>query len=501
MPISARDEHRGHGPDRGSPLDVPLLLRNQNFPASNGVVFERLSPITGQVVSRAAAATPADAAAAVASAAAAFPKWSAVGPGERRERLLAAAGIIEDRANLFITAMAEEIGATAGWARFNIELAANMLREAAAATTRIGGEVIPSDRPGMTAIALRQPVGVVLGIAPWNAPVILGVRALAMPLACGNTVILKASEICPHTHRLIGESLCDAGMDGGVVNVVSNAPADASKIVEALIAQPAVRRVNFTGSTRVGRIIAEIAARYLKPALLELGGKASLIVLDDADLEEAVRAAAFGAFMNQGQICMSTERIVVVESVATAFVEMLARKAATLVAGNPLEGKMPLGTIIGYEAVGRIDALVQDAVSKGARILTGGRANGTLMDATVLDHVTPAMRIYSEESFGPVVAVIRVRGADEAVRVANDTEYGLSSAVFGRDVKRAMDVARRIEAGICHVNGPTVHDEAQMPFGGVKASGYGRFGGNAAIHEFTELRWITVSSGPGNYPI
>jgi vanillin dehydrogenase len=501
MAISARNQKGLSAPNRANLLDVPLLLRNQNVPASNGVVFERLSPITGEVVSRAAAATPADAAAAVASAAAAFPKWSATGPGERRARLLAAAASIEGRVDQFVTAMAEETGATEGWARFNVELAANMLREAAAATTRIGGEVIPSDKPGMTAMALRQPVGVVLGIAPWNAPVILGVRALAMPLACGNTVILKASEICPHTHRLIGESLCEAGLDDGVVNVVSNAPADASMIVEALIAQPAVRRVNFTGSTRVGRMIAEIAARYLKPALLELGGKASLIVLDDADLDEAVRAAAFGAFMNQGQICMSTERIVVDEKVATPFVDMLARKAATLVAGNPLDGKMPLGTIIGYEAVARIDALVKDAVSKGARILTGGRANGTLMDATVLDHVTPAMRIYSEESFGPVVAVIRVRGVEEAVRVANDTEYGLSSAVFGRDVKRAMDVALRIEAGICHVNGPTVHDEAQMPFGGVKASGYGRFGGAAAIQEFTELRWITVSSGPGNYPI
>src|SRR5665213_3732650 len=197
---------------------------------------------------------------------------------------------------------------------------------------------------------------------------------------------------------------------------------------------------------------------------------------------------------------MSTERIVVDESVAPVFVEMLARKAATLIAGNPLDGKMPLGTIIGYEAVGRIDALVKDAVSKGARILTGGRANGTLMDATVLDHVTPAMRIYSEESFGPVVAVIRVRGVEEAVRVANDTEYGLSSAVFGRDVKRAMDVARRIEAGICHVNGPTVHDEAQMPFGGMKASGYGRFGGKAAIEQFTETRWITIQTTPRHYP-
>jgi vanillin dehydrogenase len=501
MPILARDGHAGPGPEGVKPIDVPLLLRNKNLPASDGAFFERLNPMSGEVVSRAAAATSADAMAAVASAAAAFPKWSAVGPSERRARLLEAAGIIEARAGLFVTAMAEETGATQGWARFNVELAASMLREAAAATTQIGGEVIASNKPGMTAIALRQPVGVVVGIAPWNAPVILGVRALAMPLACGNTVILKASEICPRTHRLIGECLCEAGLDGGVVNVVSNAPADASRVVEALIAQPAVRRVSFTGSTRVGRMIAEVAARYLKPVLLELGGKAPLIVLDDADLDEAVRAAAFGAFMNQGQICMSTERVVVDESVANAFVDLLRKKAATLVAGDPLDSNAPLGTIIGAEAVGRIDALVKDAVSKGARLLTGGRANGTLMDATVLDHVTPAMRIYSEESFGPVVAVIRVRGVDEAVRVANDTEYGLSSAVFGRDVKRAMDVALRIESGICHVNGPTVHDEAQMPFGGMKASGYGRFGGNAAIHEFTELRWITVSSLPGQYPI
>ena len=186
-------------------------------------------------------------------------------------------------------------------------------------TTQIAGEIIPSNRPGMTAMAVRQPVGVVLGIAPWNAPVILGVRAVAMPLACGNTVVLKSSEICPRTHRLIGEALRDAELGEGVVNVVSNAPADAAKIVEALIANPAVRRVNFTGSTRVGRIVAEVAARHLKPALLELGGKAPFIVLDDADLDEAVKAAAFGAFMNQGQICMSTERIVVDEAVADSF--------------------------------------------------------------------------------------------------------------------------------------------------------------------------------------
>ena len=376
-----------------------------------------------------------------------------------------------------------------------------MLREAAAMTTAISGEIIPSDKPGLTAMALREPVGVVLGLAPWNAPVILGVRAVAMPLACGNTVVLKGSELCPRTHRLIGEAFQSAGCSAGVVNVVSNAPENASRIVEALIAHPTIRRVNFTGSTRVGRHVAELAARYLKPALLELGGNAPLLVLDDADLEEAAAAAAYGAFMNQGQICMSTERVIVDESVADEFARRLAAKAVTLVAGDPRKAKTPLGAVVGLDAIERVIGLVRDAVAKGARVLTGGHANGVLMDATVLDHVTPAMRIYNEESFGPVVAIIRVGGADEAVRVANDTEYGLSAAVFGRDITRAFAVARRIESGICHVNGPTVHDEAQMPFGGVKASGYGRFGGAAAIHEFTELRWVTVSSGKGRYPI
>ena len=478
-----------------------LLINGQSVPASSAARFERRNPLDGSIATSAPAATVQDAVAAVEAAAAAFPAWSATGPGQRRALLTKAAAALEAKAPAFIAAMAAETGASAMWAGFNVHLAAGTLLEAASLTTQISGEVIPSDVPGSLSMGVRQAAGVVLGMAPWNAPVILGVRALAMPLACGNTVVLKASEICPRTHRLIGEVLRDAGLGEGVVNVVSNAPSDAARIVEALIAHPAVRRVNFTGSTRVGRVVGEVAARHLKPALLELGGKAPFVVLDDADLDEAVKAAAFGAFMNQGQICMSTERIVVDEAVAGPFAEKLAQKAATLVAGDPRRGNTPLGSIVGFEAVERIDGLVKDAVAKGARLLTGGHANGTLMNATVLDHVTPAMRVYAEESFGPIVAIVRVRGVEEAIRVANDTEYGLSSAVFGRDLTRAMQVARRIEAGICHINGPTVHDEAQMPFGGVKASGYGRFGGTAAIHEFTELRWITISSLPGKYPI
>jgi acyl-CoA reductase-like NAD-dependent aldehyde dehydrogenase len=349
-------------------------------------------------------------------------------------------------------------------------------------------------------MTLRQPVGVVLGIAPWNAPIILGVRAIAMPLACGNSVILKASELAPATHRLIGTALRDAGFPHGVVNVVTNAPEDAGKVVETLLAHPAVRRINFTGSTRIGRLVAETAARYLKPILLELGGKAAMLVLDDADLDEAVKAAAFGAFLNQGQICMSTERIVVDEKVADAFLEKFAAKARSLRAGDPRKEDVVLGSLVNQEAANRVRALIDDALAKGARLLAGGEFSGTVMTATVLDQVTPSMRVYSEESFGPVAIILRAKDDEDAIRLANDTDYGLAAAVFSRDVARALEVAKRIQSGICHINSSTVHDEPQMPFGGTKSSGYGRFGGKAAIEAFTELRWITIANGPQPYP-
>lgn len=481
-------------------MDVSLLIDHEDVDAGSGQTFERLDPMTGDVATRAAAATVADAVRACDAAATAFPAWAELGPTPRRMLLLRAADLMEQRAGEFTRLMTAETGATAGWAGFNAKLAANMLREAASMTTQVGGEVIPSDKPGCIAMAVRQPAGVVVGMAPWNAPVILGTRAIALPLACGNTVVLKASEMCPGTHRLIGDVLRDAGLPKGVVNVVTHSAADAPQVVEALVGHPAVRRINFTGSTRVGRIIAGLAARHLKPVLLELGGKAPLIVLDDADLDAAVNAAAFGAFFNQGQICMSTERIVVDESVADEFVRKFAAKASSLPAGDPRSGNVALGSLIGREAVGAVEELVKDAVNKGADLVASGPTNGTVMAAHVLDRVTPEMRIYAEESFGPVTTVVRVAGEEEAIRVANDTEYGLTAAVFSRDVARALRVAKRIESGMCHINGPTVHDEAQMPFGGVKASGYGRFGGKAGVAEFTELRWITIETGPQHYP-
>ena len=313
-------------------------------------------------------------------------------------------------------------------------------------------------------------------------------------------MVLKGSELCPATHGLVIEALQDAGLPAGVVNFVTNAPADAAAVVEAMIAHPAVRRVNFTGSTRVGRIIGQTAARHLKPAILELGGKAPFIVLDDADIPAAVAGCTFGAFANSGQICMSTERIIVDEQVADDFVAQLTARAQALPLGDPRQGPVVLGSVVDMHTVHRANALIDDALAKGARLLCGGKASSTLMPATLLDHVTADMDIFREETFAPVKAIVRVHGVEQAIAVANDNEFGLSSAVYGRDTARAWQVAARLETGICHINGPTVHDEAQMPFGGVKASGYGRFGGQAGIDAFTETRWITMQTRERHYP-
>jgi vanillin dehydrogenase len=479
----------------------PLLIGGEWTEASGGTTFERLDPFTGEAVTVAAAAGREDARRACDAAAAAFGEWSSTPPGTRRVVLTKAADILMERAGEIASIMTEEVGGTFGWGMFNCDLASRMLREAAAQTYSVTGEVIPSDVPGALAMGVRQPVGVVVGMAPWNAPVILSTRAVATPLAYGNTVVLKASEHCPRTHAAVARAIADAGVPAGAINLVLHSAADAPDVVDELIAHPAVRRVNFTGSTRVGKIIAMKCAEHLKRCLLELGGKAPQVVLADADLEAAADAASFGAFMNSGQICMSTERIVADRSVADAIGAKLAERAAKLVVGDPRDQGTMIGPVINDAARERIVELIADAREKGADVLAGGEADGNLITPTVLANVTPEMRIYSEESFGPVVTIVPVEGDDEAVRAANDTEYGLAAAVFGEDVDHALEIARRIESGICHVNASTVHDEPQMPFGGVKASGWGRFGGSAAVQEFTELRWLSIQQTSRHYPI
>ena len=478
-----------------------LLINGEWRAAQSGNAFETRNPYTGEAATSATAAGREDARAAVDAAHGAFAEWSTTGPGARRAMLSRAADLIIERQNEIAETMIEETGATFGWGMFNCMLASGMLREAAAQTYGTVGEVIPSDIPGKLAMAVRAPVGVVVGIAPWNAPVILSARAVATPLAFGNTVVLKASELCPRTHAHVAAAIADAGVPPGVINFLTNAPADAAAVVEELIAHPLTRRINFTGSTRVGRIIAETAGRHLKRVLLELGGKAPLIVLADADLERAAAATSFGAFFHQGQICMSTERIVVDRSVAERFGELLAARASALIVGDPRDPDTQIGPLINEAALERVSAMVDDARERGAEILAGGEAAGPCYPPTVLLGVSPEMRAYGEESFGPLASIVVVDGVEQAIEVANDTDYGLAAAVFSANVPAALEVAQRIQSGMCHINDTTVHDEPQMPFGGVKDSGWGRFGGHAALEEFTELRWITIQETERHYPI
>jgi acyl-CoA reductase-like NAD-dependent aldehyde dehydrogenase len=463
--------------------------------------YAKTNPYNGAIVSQVAAAKRADARRAVEGAAAAFPAWRDTPPAVKRRLFLKAADLIEGRQPEIANLITEETGGTFGWGMFNCFFVAGLLREAAAQAYGLTGQIIPSDLPDTFSMATRQPVGVVVGIAPWDAPLILGARAIALPLVYGNTVILKASEESPGTHSAIVSVLEEAGFPKGVVNLVTNAPQDAAEVVDELIAHPQSRRINFTGSTRVGRIIAEKAGKHLKRVVLELGGKAPMIILEDADMDAAVSAAGFGAFMNQGQICMSTERIVVEKPIAESFAQKLAAKANTLKMGDPKDPSTQIGCVINKSTLDRAQKLVADAVSKGAKVLCGGHADGASYVPTVLYGVTPQMSVYYEESFGPLVSVVVAENADDALRIANDTEYGLAGAVFSQDITKATKIAEKMETGICHVNGATVHDEPQMPFGGLKDSGWGRLGGTAALEEFTDLRWITIRRTPTHYPI
>lgn len=443
-----------------------------------------------QAASHISSVGSADAETAIREAASAFEGWATTNADERATLLLRAADSLQDRLPDLRETAERELGASPAWINFNFDIARAMLAEAAKLAPLVGPAASDRDKKGVVQTIRRDPAGVVLGIAPWNAPITLAVRAVAAPLACGNTVVLKGSELCPETHRIVGEALNAAGFPQGVLGVVTTAPEDTEATVRRMISHPAVRRVNFTGSTRVGQLVAGIAAQHLKPCLLELSGNAPLIVLEDADLDRAADAAAFSAFFNQGQICMSTERIIVTETVADAFVVKLVERTRALTERHDRGESAWLGRLINATAAQRLTGLIEDARKWGGRLLIGGQSDGSWMAPAVIDGVSSAMRLYREEIFGPIAAVMRVADEDEAVAVANDSDFGLSASVFSSDRSRAMAVAERIETGMCHINGPTVHDDPRMPFGGLKSSGYGRFGGLSALEEFTELRWI-----------
>lgn len=480
-----------------SNLTRGLLIGGKEVPSSNKATTDDVSPWTGEVFAKVAAATPADVTAAVDAAATAFPAWAAMPPYERRKIFLRAADIMEAKAEHAVATMAAEVGGARPWAAFNVELCIEILREAAAAVTQPRGQVLQTQTPGVSSYAKKVPYGVIAAISPWNAPFILGIRAIAIPLAVGNTVVMKPSEDAPIScGLLLADVLMEAGLPAGALNVITNDIKDAGEIVETLIADQRVRLVNFTGSTHVGRIIGTTAAKYLKPAILELGGKNPLVILKDADIDYAVKTAVFGSFMNSGQICMSTDRVIVVREVADKFTKAFTEAVKSLPSGDPSDPATFVGPVVNKRAAQRVSALLKDAIDKGATVLTGtGEIEGdeqTLIRPVVLTDVTKEMEVYYGEIFGPATVIHVVDNVDEAVDLANDTEYGLTGGVISENMTEALAVANRIETGIIHVNDQGIADEPMAPFGGVKSTGYGRFGGDAGVDAFTVTRWVTV---------
>jgi acyl-CoA reductase-like NAD-dependent aldehyde dehydrogenase len=484
------------------PVYRDLLIGGKERPAASGRRTDDISPGTGQPYATVAAAGPEDVAAAVEAADAAFADWAALSPYARRTIFLTAADLLEARGERAAELMAGEVGSTRPWAMFNVGLATQILREAAATTTAPRGDVLAAQEPGALGLAIREPLGVIAAFSPWNAPLILGTRAVAAALAAGNTVVLKPSEDAPLACGLfIAEVLADAGLPDGVLNVVTNDRADAAEIARALITDPRVRGVNCTGSTRVGRIVGALAAERLKPALLELGGKNSLLVLADADVDYAARAAAFAVFMNSGQICMSADRILVHESIAERFISVFTARARALPAGDPARPDTVVGPLVTEESARRIAGMVDQAVAAGAELLTGGgQPEGALYPATVLTGVPKDAELYASEAFGPVVVIEAFADEDTAVALANDTENGLTCGIITENGTRGLRLARRIRTGIVHVNDQSVADEPQAPFGGFGASGYGRFGGRWGVEAFSNTRWVTLATEQAHFP-
>jgi aldehyde dehydrogenase (NAD+) len=468
--------------------------------ASCNSTFADYNPATGDVWANIPDGTKADVTAAIEAAAAAQAEWAALPHPQRAGYLLKVADILEKRRQDFIDVLVDEGGSWVGKGMFEIGYVAGLYRAAAAAAYQVTGEILPSEH-GKISMAVRQPLGVVAVISPWNFPLLLSSRGLTFALAVGNTVVLKPSEETPVAGGLlIAELFAEAGLPPGVFNVITCSRENVEKVGDELISNPLVKGISFTGSTAVGRHVASKAGYLLKKAALELGGKDALIILEDADMERALNTATFGCFMHQGQICMSVERIIVDQAVAGEFTERFVDKVKTLKVGNPREMANTLGPIINQKQLDKIHSQVTEAVAQGAELLTGGTYEGLFYQPTVLTRVKPEMRVFQEETFGPVAPIVTVNGVEEAIAVANDSEYGLSAGVITRDEKKGLSVVQRLQTGIAHVNDSSVNDEPHVPFGGVKNSGLGRHGGRASVEAFTELRWLTLERGGRHFP-
>ncbi|MHB8919197.1 MAG: aldehyde dehydrogenase family protein [Desulfocucumaceae bacterium] len=471
------------------------FIDGQWFEGSSGILDD-YNPATGEVYARIMQASREDTVIALESAKKAQGEWASL-PAHERSRVLArAAAVLQENMMDYVNVLIEESGSTFGKAMFESGFVIELLQSAAKDTQAVTGETFPS-LTDKICFTIRQPKGVIAAISPWNFPFLLSMNKVAHALAAGNAVVLKPSSETPVIGLKIGDLFSQAGLPPGLLNVVVG---PGSTVGEELIVSPVTRLITLTGSTDTGRIVAARAGQHLKPVVLELGGKDPVIVLADADLEYAVNAVAFGAFLHQGQICMSVERVIVEQSIAEEFAERLAAKARQLQVGDPKDHHTVIGPAINAGQLVLIDEHVRDAEAMGATILCGGQIRGRCYEPTVLTGVTREMRIFKEETFGPTAPIIAAANVEEAIDIANDSEYGLSSGVITNDLQKAVYIADRLESGMVHINDASVYDEPYAPFGGVKNSGIGREGGRASMEALTELKWITIQKGQRHFP-
>jgi len=476
-----------------------LFIGGSWVPASG--FFDDTNPADGRVWARVADSDRELAIKAIESAHSSFAHWSSLTYSERAYYMLKIADEVERRQDDIVAALQSEGGGWFGKCMFESGYVPEVFRAAAAMNYNPIGEVIPSDH-GKVSMALRRPLGVVTVISPWNFPTLLTARGLAFPIAAGNCVVLKPSEETPYTGGVIFAEIFEAvGVPAGVLNVVTCSRENVSAIGNVIVEHQLVKGISFTGSTPVGRVIAAKAGAHLKKCCVELGGKDALIVCDDADIDRAVAAANFGSFMHQGQICMSVEKILVQETIFDEFLERFADRAKNLKVGDPCDNKdNVIGPLINDKQAGKVKEQITEAIAGGARVVIGGGVDGRFIEPTILTGVTPDMKVYGEETFGPVVSVIPYRSDSDAINIANDSEYGLSSGVITRDEARGLAIAGALETGMCHVNCSPVNDEPHVPFGGSKSSGMGRHGGRWSTETFTETRWVTLERGGRTFP-
>ncbi|CAI09178.1 probable phenylacetaldehyde dehydrogenase [Aromatoleum aromaticum EbN1] len=477
--------------------EYKLFIDGEWVGSSTETILDDLNPATSEVWGRVHQASAADLERAIAAAYRARESWGNTLANEREAILLRAADALQKRIPDVAAVLIDEAGSTYGKAMFEASFVVNLLRSAAGECRRITGETMPSDSPGVFSMSVRRPLGVIAGIAPFNFPFLLATKKVALALAAGNTFILKPASYTPVTGLKIAEIFEAAGLPKGVLNVV---PVQGSVLGNTFVADPRVRMITFTGSTEVGRELSAEAGRHFKRITLELGGKSPMIVLKDADVDYAVNAAAFGIFLHQGQVCMANSRLIVEAPIFDVFCDKLATKIAGFKVGDPRDPQTVIGPLIDRKQCAVLDRHVADAVAKGAKLLHGGKSDGAFYQPTILAGVTPDMVVFREESFGPAVSVIRAADSEDALRLANDSCYGLSSGLITNDLQKAFDLSLRLEAGMVHINDSSIMDEPHVPFGGVKDSGFGREGGHHSMDEMTELKWITVQMGQRQFP-